>query len=409
MMHATAAFAEFIRQHCFRNDKTAATVMGAELECLALNAATLRPQPLFGRGGIIEQLRDGISATDWKQQINQHGIPRFHTAFGGVVTFEPGGQIEYSSPPFASGSLLLRDLELHAGMLERLLAPENVVLHYTGIDPFNSIDVVPLQLSSARYTNMTEYFACIGAAGERMMRQTAALQVNINAGPDAEKRWQFLNRLAPVLIALFANSRSYACRDSGYANYRAQTWRETDPLRTGVFNGSNPIEAYAQFALRAPDFLNPVAPGMYVPFEDHVRAHDEEMMAQHLTTLFPEVRPRGWLEIRSIDTQPIHALAAPLAFIAGLVFDDGANRSAIELLPDASESLLQEAGRYGVSAPALQPVLTDLVELALAGCTRLGQFLSSADLERASALLRLRVSDDAVSDAARTRPLHSQS
>lgn len=388
------AYADYVRRHCFKAETPAAETMGAEIEFIPLDAATFAVHPLLGTGGTIALLRNHATALGWVEREHQQNIPRFHTAAGATITFEPGGQIEYSSPPFRSASALLRDLELHTHLLEQMLGSYNVVLQHTGIDPFNGIASVPLQATGARYHNMARYFAQIGPAGARMMRQTCALQVSVSAGPDALQRWRLLNRLAPVLTALFANSRWYERRDSGYASYRAQTWRETDPARTGVFAGVDPVQEYTQFALRAPDLLRPDANGSFLPFAE--RAHEEldaTHFAEHLSTLFPEVRPRGHLEIRCIDAQPPAAAAAPIAFITGIVFDEESARSAYELLPAPSEELLCEAARHGSAAPSLLRILPDLIELAYAGCQRLDTFIAPADVEHARTFLQARMAE----------------
>lgn len=385
------ACADYISQHCFRGDARSPRTIGAELEYLVLNTETGRPHHLDGSNGTFELLRALAPSFGWQEQRSQHKIPRFHTATGGVITFEPGGQIEYSSAPFRSATQMLRDVEHHSAALEAVFQEHGITLHSLGVDPFNTIDAVPLQLDSARYVNMTRYFAQIGPAGERMMRQTAALQVNISASSDAMQRWRLLNRLAPVLIALFANSRCYGGVDSGHASYRAQTWREADPARTGVFPGEDPVHEYTRFALSAPDLLHPNANNEYRLLSEQTRAFDPTILADHLTTLFPEVRPRGWFEIRSCDAQPAQTLAAPIVLIAGIVLDERAADAAFELLPVASEASLHAAGRLGITAPSLQPVFADLVDLAIGGCRRLGGFLEDPDLERAQDLLRARL------------------
>jgi glutamate--cysteine ligase len=141
---------------------------------------------------------------------------------------------------------------------------------------------------------MDAYFARIGPAGARMMRQTASLQVAVDIGADALGRWRLLNALAPFLTAVFANSRRYAGDDTGFASYRAETWRRTDPLRTGLLTGMDPIGAYVDFALRAPAILlggdkEPAQPlAAWLGTIDGTASWE-----RHLGTLFPEVRPRA--------------------------------------------------------------------------------------------------------------------
>src|SRR5690606_38584295 len=113
-------------------------------------------------------------------------------------------------------------------------AAAGITLESIGMDPAHSLRESPLQLHADRYARMDEYLHSIGDAGARMMRQTAAIQVSIDPAHDAALTWRVLNRAAPVLTALFANSRTYNGEDSGYASYRAQAWRDLDPGRTGA-------------------------------------------------------------------------------------------------------------------------------------------------------------------------------
>jgi glutamate--cysteine ligase len=233
---------------------------------------------------------------------------------------------------------------------------------------------------------MADYFAAIGPHGARMMRQTASLQLCLG-GVDPTARWRVANAIAPWLVALFANSGRYAGKDTGCASYRAETWRGVDPRRTGILPGHEPAREYAAFALGAPAFLVGAERTPALPFAaiDDGLASDEAL-AVHLSTLFPEVRPRGYLELRSVDAIDADLRPSAFAFVAGILGDDTAAAQAMEIVTEPSPSLLRVAGRAGLADQTLARRAEDLVEVALAGCARLGrEIVSPSLLEQARA------------------------
>jgi glutamate--cysteine ligase len=348
--------------------------IGAELEFLPLRADDHSVMPLFGRRSIVSFVREVARQFAWREHVNSADIPWFSTPSGGMITFEPGGQIEYSSTPFRSADALLDDLGTFATGLLDAAHSASIELVSAGIDPYNDISAAPLQLRSPRYSNMARYFERIGPAGARMMRQTTAVQINLGLGPNPLARWHVLNALAPALSALFANSRMYAGSDTGYASYRAQVWRETDPLRTGVFaESADPVEAYLDFALAAPVIVSPFGDRDFHPFQYwQERAVSLADWRSHLTTLFPEIRPKGYFELRSIDAQPIERLPLVIGFVCGLAFDEAAAQAAAVLLSPPSLEQLERAGRFGLQDPEFHEACTQLGDLAWAGCKRLG-------------------------------------
>ncbi|HSL71262.1 MAG TPA: glutamate-cysteine ligase family protein, partial [Longimicrobiales bacterium] len=193
---------------------------GFEIEFIPQRHIDRGITPLFGAGGTLDFVRRFAKRQDWAEHATREQAPWFHTPAGGSITFEPGGQIEYSTPTYADATLLLRDARAAAAGLIDEAARAGIDLVTSGIDPYNDSTAAPLQLHTKRYESMARCFARIGPAGARMMRQTTAVQVNIGLGPDAYARWRLLNKLAPVLTALFANSSQYAGRDTGYASYR---------------------------------------------------------------------------------------------------------------------------------------------------------------------------------------------
>jgi glutamate--cysteine ligase len=322
----------------------------------------------------------------------------FRTRDGGVISYEPGGQIEYSAPPAASLSVLMLRIESTVATLTARAARAGIELLTTGIDPYNSIETVPLQLNGERYTSMDRYFAAIGSAGACMMRQTAACQITIDAGSHPVARWRLLNALAPYVTALFANSPRYAGSLTGCASTRAHVWRHVDPARTGVPGAAadDPATAYEAFALAAPGILRRARDGEYKAFETLLADGDatEDDWGPHLTTLFPEIRPRPLggiptFEVRSADAVPLDWCAALAVFIAGLAYDRETAAEASALVGPPHLTLLARAAQVGLGDPAIRQTATELFAMALDGARRLGeQVIGVREREQAEAFGR---------------------
>jgi glutamate--cysteine ligase len=225
------------------------------------------------------------------------------------------------------------------------------------------------------------------------MRQTAAFQITVDAGDDPVELWQVLSAAAPYVTAMFANSSRYAGASAGDQSVRAQTWRALDPARTGLPAAvtSAPAAAYTAFALVAPAILRRGADGRYRPFADLLASGDATLAdwGPHLTTLFPEVRPRrsadaATFELRSADMLPPESFAAPLVLAAGLAFDAESRHDAAALLGPADPDLLSRAGHAGLRDPAIARVARDLYAIAMHGSARLGEaVIAGADLDAA--------------------------
>ena len=248
---------------------------------------------------------------------------------------------------------------------------------------------------------MARYFAGIGADGARMMRQTASLHVNIGGATVAD-RWQSANALAPWLVALFANSGQYAGTNTGCASYRAETWRGVDPGRTGVFAGDDPIAEYAAFALSANAFLADENARPFSALDSHLAT--DAAFVVHLSTLFPEVRPRGYLELRSLDAGDADHRRAALILVAGALADSRANDEVRTILGVADDGLLRAAGRNGVGDPRIAASAPDLIRVALDGCARLGHSVVSGELiDRATDSLLTLVGSNRAAQVSRRR------
>jgi glutamate--cysteine ligase len=363
--------------------------IGAEVEFIPVETGTGRRCPIEADGLIstLPFLRRFGARHGWREGTTPKGTPCFLLPAGGSVTFEPGGQIEYSSPPCATASDLLGLLRSIVFPLRDAALGEGISLLSVGIDPFNSIRQAPLLLGGKRYGTMADYLARRGQAGARMMRQTASFQMSLDFDDEPWLRWRLLNAAAPCMVAIFANSPTYAGRSTGFRSARAQVWRTLDPLRTGLpYDVERPLERYLNFALAAPAMLLPAVEGEHPTFEEWLTcaAPSAEEWHDHLSTLFPEVRPRGHLEVRSPDAVPPQWYAAPIALAVGISYDPAASRAARDLLGFPDGELLERAGRLGLRDAVLASTAADLVEIALAGCAALGpRYFHPADLEHA--------------------------
>jgi glutamate--cysteine ligase len=185
---------------------------------------------------------------------------------------------------------------------------------------------------------------------------------------------------------MFANSPRYAGEETGHRSYRAYCWRMLDVTRTGIVAaGGDPASEYASFALGAHDMMREDDAGAFRPFGDWIAAGDwnAAQWTRHLTTLFPEVRPRGHFEVRSCDAIDPAWYPALVVFLSGLVYDEEAAADAGAIVSE-SRGLLGRAGQHGLGDPAIAGDASDLAQLALDGAARLpANYLSPEHVDRA--------------------------
>lgn len=288
---------------------------------------------------------------------------------GSRITYEPGGQLELSSLPqrgvMAAHAALAADLA-HVG---DGLAREGLLLAGHGIDPRTGCKPF-FQLNEGRYRCMRAYF---GDAGLAMMCATASIQVCLDIGADekeATRRWRLVHALGPVLAAAFANSPMGGSRSS-----RQVIWEGLDPGRTAPVAGEDPVSAWAGYALDARVMLlrdGWVAdPGMTFREWLATGRPDVTDLAYHLTTLFPPVRPQGWLELRMIDALPEPYWPVPIAVATALLDDPRAADIAAEAAEPAADRWRQ-AARDGLADPVLARAARRCFDAARDALARLG-------------------------------------
>ncbi|HEU0300914.1 MAG TPA: glutamate-cysteine ligase family protein [Longimicrobium sp.] len=408
MALSRAALLQDLRTHAFALERAPGPPrIGAEVELIPVLAESGAQVPIVSADGpaTLPLLRWFGARHGWVEQASPYGVPQFAVPDGGIISYEPGGQIELSAAAFPSASALVRSLRATVLPLTDAAREEGMELLAVGVAPQGGIGEVPMQLPGARYVRQTRFYEAIGTGGTRMMRQTAAMQVSIDFGAEPLLAWRVLNAMAPYVTAIFANSPVYRGEPTGHRSYRAQIWRELDGGRTGAFACTgDPVEEYLDFALAAPAILigdlpsprpgiQAVVPRMagdadaFRPFAEwNARGcASPDAWRTHLTTLFPEVRPKGFAEVRSADAVAAEWYAAPLVLLAGIVHHAPALRAASDLLGAPDPGLLHAAGRDGLADPRIAAVACDLVDLAMAGAAALPGSFGADELDEAAA------------------------
>jgi glutamate--cysteine ligase len=301
---------------------------------------------------------------------------------GSVVTVEPGGAVELSGPP-ADGALpAVEAIAIDQALLRAAFADVGLGLVLLGADPLRPAERIN---PGARYRAMEQFFAASrsGVAGAAMMTSTASVQVNLDAGPQAgwAARVELAHALGPTMIAIAANSPLLGGKFSGWKSTRQRVWGELDTARCGPIltaSGEDPGTDWARYALKAPVMLVHIPPiGIaepvthYVPFADW--ADGRELLGgrrptpydldYHLTTLFPPVRPRQWLEIRYLDSVPDAVWPAVVFTLVALLDDPVAADIAAEAVePVATE--WDTAARVGLNDRRLHVAANRCVAVA---------------------------------------------
>ncbi|MCP2322514.1 glutamate--cysteine ligase [Hamadaea flava] len=304
-----------------------------------------------------------------------------------TLTWEPGGALELSSRPASTVPAALAEMTTDLAAVRSALGKAGISLVGAGLDPVRP----PHRLLDApRYAAMEAYLDRRGDAGRWMMTGTASVQVCVHSGHEGRgplgfrERWRLAHDLGPVLVATFANSPIARGLPTGWRSTRQAIWAALDPSRTRAPVGDDPREAWARYALDAGVLCVRTENGPWlVPdgltFRDWIRTGlprppTADDLAYHLTTLFPPVRPRGYLELRMIDAQPGDRWTVPFAVATALLTDArAADRAA-----DACEPLRrvprvwQDAARHGLTRPAFATAAATCFEAALDALPRLG-------------------------------------
>ncbi len=359
----------YVASVCFKHGPP--RLLGAELEWVVQHSGNPH-RPLQ-----VHHLADALGAHAPPSLVPDS--PQASLPYGSTVTVEPGGQLEISSPPCASLTELIVTVEGDTAALTHLLDPAGLVLTGLGSDPHRpSRRLVDIP----RYAAMETAFDRIGPMGRAMMCSTASVQVCLDAGTSADValRWAALHDLGPVLVAAFANSPWLGGQRTGWVSSRMQAWFALDPARTRPSPVSwapgvdwDPAADWARRAMDTPLLCQRRPWGSWdvpigVTFADWLSGAlpgppSTADLDYHLTTLFPPVRPQGYLEVRYLDTQPVGQWLVPVAVLAALLADPEVTAAARDACAPAAGRWLQAAER-GLRDEALAGAATAVFELA---------------------------------------------
>ncbi|GIJ76829.1 glutamate--cysteine ligase [Micromonospora phaseoli] len=310
--------------------------------------------------------------------------PALRLLRGSTTTVEPGGQLEISSPPRASVAALIEATQADIDQVTRLLDAAGLTLGRTGIDPYRHPQPV---VDTPRYRTMRRVFDRQGPDGRTMMYSTAGLQICLDAGQPEQfaARWELVHAVGPPLLAAFATAGRHAGRNTGWASARMGAWSRIDPARTAPVwrpgrAGADPVAAWTAYVLAAPLLCvrrddGDWTPPLDVTFADWVdgalpRPPDVDDLEYHVSTLFPPVRPRGYLELRYLDAQPGRDWILPLAVLGALLSGPDTVAAASTAAGSAADRW-HAAARHGLRDPTLARAAVDLFDLARAALPRL--------------------------------------
>jgi glutamate--cysteine ligase len=317
--------------------------IGLELELFPVNRSDFKIIPFHGEKGIEEFLKGILqqSPTKWTPQYEGKTLLGLSSS-SGAITLEPGSAFEYSISPLPS---LAQVKEVVRDFFEELKPiAENFNLNFLalGYHPFQSIDEVEL-IPKRRYQLMYEYMPQVGSLGREMMKLTSSLQVAIDfySEEDAMRKMRVANLLSPTLVALSANSFIKQKKYLGMASYRGKIWEDTDRKRCGlapfVFKSKSTFLDYAEWALDIPmyfiersgvkhsafeiTFRQFLDEGFLLPDGKKINANEKDWDT-HLSTLFPWVRLRNFIELRQFDVNNLDLNLSIVAFIKALFYSD---------------------------------------------------------------------------------------
>ena len=298
---------------------------------------------------------------------------------GSAITVEPGGAVELSGPPMDDPVAAIAAMTADRAVLRSAFAQAGLGLVLLGADPLRPAKRVN---PGDRYRAMEQFFTAsqTGDAGAAMMTSTASVQVNLDAGPQDgwAARVRLAHALGPTMIAIAANSPLLGGQFTGWRSTRQRVWSQLDSARCGPIlgvNGDDPASDWARYALKAPVMLvhNPDATPVtdWVPFADWAdgrvllggRRPTHADLDYHLTTLFPPVRPRRWLEIRYLDSLP-EAVWPAVVFTLVTLLDDPV---AADIAAEATEAVAtawDRAAQIGLGDRRLHEAATRCVQTA---------------------------------------------
>ncbi len=374
--------------------------IGTEHEKFPFYTADHTPVPYEGPRGIRALLEGMQALLGWEPIMEDGRIIGLHDVTGGgAISLEPGGQFELSGAPVETIQQTCSELHAHLAQLRQVATPLGVGFLGLGMSPAWPLSRTPV-MPKRRYEIMAGYMPKVGSRGLDMMFRTSTVQVNLDFASEADMAHKLRTSLAlqPVATALFANSPFTDGRPNGYVSARSAIWLDTDNRRAGMlpwaFEDGMGYERYVDYALDVPMYF--VKRGD--TYHDVTGASFRDLMAgrlpqlpgerasvsdwsNHLTTIFPEVRLKRYLEMRGADAGPTSRICALSALWTGVFYDQGALDAAWDLAKDWTaeerQALRDDVPRQGFAAKVRNRTVGDIaremVDISRAGLAARGR------------------------------------
>lgn len=368
--------------------------IGTEHEKFVYDRKTYLPLSYNGTPG-IRALLEGMRRFGWEPVFEGEHIIGL-TQNGASISLEPGGQFELSGAPLKSIHETCKEVHTHQKQVKEVAAELGIGTIGLGYAPDWRLDQMPW-MPKGRYAIMRDYMPKVGGYGHEMMQRTCTIQVNLDFESEADmvKKFRVGLALQPVATALFANSPFREGKPSGFQSYRAHIWTDVDNDRAGMlpfaFEDGFGFERYVDYVLDVPMYFV-YRDGKYIDvsgksfrdFLDHKIPEVKDIVptmadwADHLTTIFPEVRLKKFLEMRGADGGSWRTVCRLPALWAGIYYDRQALDEAWDMVKDwsADERQLLRDGvaRLGFNTPFRGGVLRDLaarmLEISASGLRR---------------------------------------
>jgi glutamate--cysteine ligase len=363
--------------------------VGTEHEKFAFALSGNDPVPYDGPRGIRALLEGMQLLLGWDPIMEGPNIiGLYDVTGGGAITLEPGGQFELSGAPVATVHRTCSELMAHLSQVREVAAPLGIGFLGLGMTPVWKRGDVPV-MPKGRYRIMTGYMPKVGRHGLDMMYRTCTVQANLDFSSEADmvKKLRVGLALQPVATALFANSPFTEGRPNGFLSFRSEIWRDTDNDRSGMlpwaFEPGMGYDRWTEYALDVPMYF--VKRGhRYIDvagrsFRDLMAGKLAELpgerasvadWANHLSTIFPEVRLKRYLEMRGADAGPWGRLPSLTAFWVGLLYDNDCLDAAWDIVKDWNagerQKLRDDVPRLGFKAIIRNRDLLSITREALA-------------------------------------------
>ncbi len=361
--------------------------IGTEHEKFGFTDDDLEPLPYEGACGIRAILQALVDQFGWQPVVEQRNPIALKKA-GCSISLEPGGQLELSGAPLETLHETCNETSQHLTEVKSVCEPLGISFFGMGFHPKHHREAFHW-MPKARYQVMREYMPKVGSLGLDMMLRTCTIQVNLDFASEADmvKKFRVALALQPIATALFANSPFTEGQPNGFVSHRSHIWSDTDPDRTGmlpfVFDDAMGFERWVDYMLDVPMYFV-YRDGQYIDaaglsFNDFLAGKLSVLPGEiptisdwedHLTTSFPEVRLKRFLEMRGADGGPWRRICALPAYWVGLLYDNDALDAAWELVKgwtmDQRQQLRMDAARVGLASKVASYTALDIARESLA-------------------------------------------